>query len=1038
MRSGSRYFAPGSEYTRASFVARGSFRVFDLEQNESMFNTSAEQNQRSCNAVVGACRSAVFGILCFVIVPLNVVAKAAPVPHPARQQTEVLFLSSLDPDLPDVAAMIEQTETHILDGSDKPVHFSFEYLESSSSFEDLSRKRATAAYLLQKYHGQTFDLVIAIDEDTVAFTEKIRAKLFPDAALLFFLTDPQNPSSWLNHEPGRTGVIRKSNYLPTLQLALSQNPGTSHVIVVSGSSDAEKLDVKKAREQFRPYESNLDFRYLTDLQFSELGPRLANVQPDSIIVFLDFVTDSRGEQFIPARILPAIAKSANRPIYGTFSSVVGAGVVGGNIVDLGEVGRILGDDGVRILKGEKPEKIPVATGDFQHYVIDWRELHRWGIPESEIPKESEVRYWQYSPWELYRWRILGFLAVLLIQTVLIILLARNVTKRKRAQETLSRKEEELAEAQHLARVGNWLWDPENKTLSWSEELYRIQGRDPSSPPPSYEEFAQLFSPESWHQLSTAMEEASRSGSPRELDLESVRADGSHGWVSVRTVAVRDARGRVSFLRGTIQDISERKRAEEARSRLASIVESSDDAIISENLEGNIVSWNQGAEHIFGFSEAEAVGQPITILIPPELRQEEKTILQKARAGENVEHYETVRVTREGKKIDVSLTISLMRDATGKIVGASKIARDITDRKRGEEALLESEKRFRLMANTAPVMIWTSGPDKLCDYFNQPWLEFTGRPLAAELGHGWAEGVHPEDLAKCMDTYAKAFDARQPFDMQYRLRRHDGEYRWVFDAGVPRFSGDNSFAGYIGSCIDITDRKLAEEALSTVGQRLMEAQEEERNRIARELHDDINQRLALLANGLQEFEQATSAKNASAPQKGLQELWQLTNEIATDVQQISHQLHPSKLHYLGLAAAVRDLCREFSQQHKIKIECMVQDLPKDLEDNTSLSLFRTAQESLRNVVKHSQAHHVKVEMTCQANVVQLRVSDDGNGFNPEGPRSTHGLGLVSMRERLRSVGGDFSIWSKPSLGTQVEGRVPVTKKVVRRAADSAAD
>ena len=195
---------------------------------------------------------------------------------------------------------------------------------------------------------------------------------------------------------------------------------------------------------------------------------------------------------------------------------------------------------------------------------------------------------------------------------------------------------------------------------------------------------------------------------------------------------------------------------------------------------------------------------------------------------------------------------------------------------------------------------------------------------------------------------------------------------------------------------------------------------------------------MLANGLQEFEQAMSAHNASVPQKGLQELWQLTNEIATDIQHISHQLHPSKLHYLGLAAAVRDLCREFSQQHKIKIECVVQDLPEDLEENISLSLFRTAQESLRNAVKHSHARHVKVEMTCRSSVVQLRVSDDGNGFNPEDLRSKHGLGLVSMKERLRSVGGEFAVWSKPSLGTQVEGRVPVTKKVVRGVADSAAD
>jgi len=949
-------------------------------------------------------------------------------PRLPQPQTEVLFLSAADPDLPDVAALIEQTETHIIAGSNRPVHFSFEYLEPPSSFDDLSRKRTMISYLLQKYRGQTFDLVIAIDEESVEPAETLRAKLFPDAAILFFVTDPRNPSIWLNQEPGRTGVVRRLNYLSTLQLALRQNPGTSNVIVISGSSENEKHAAQIAHDQFRGYESNLEFQYLTDLQFSELEPRLANLQPHSIVMFLDFVTDSRGEQFIPARILPAIAKTATRPIYGTFSSVVGAGVVGGSVADLGEVGRVLGNDGVRILTGEKPENIPVASGDFQHYVIDWRQLHRWGIPESELPKEGEVRYWHYSPWELYRGRILGLFALLLIETLLIILLLRNIAQRKRAQETLQQKEEELAEAQQLARVGNWLWDPKNKFLTWSEELYRIHGLDPSLPPPSYEELAQIFAPGSWSQVSATMEEAIQSGSIRELDLELVRADGSRRWVTVRGMAVRDAKGRVNHFRGTAQDITERRQAEDARSRLASIVESSDDAIISKNLDGTIVTWNWGAEHIFGFSEAEAVGQPIAILIPSDLRNEEETILQKARAGERVKHYETVRVTKEGKKIDVSLTVSPLRDATGRIVGASKIARDITERKQAEGELKKSEKRFRLMADSAPMLIWMSGPDALNTDFNKEWLKFTGRTMQQELGKGWTHNIHPDDLPRHLETCTHAFANKQNFSSEYRMRRYDGQYRWMLDQGVPRFLDDGSFAGYVGYCLDISDQKEAKAALIDLSGRLIQAEEAERARVARELHDDINQRLALLANRVQECDQATSANTDWLQKKELREIWRLTNEIATDIQHMSHQLHPSKLHYLGLAATVRDLCHEFSRQHKIKVECVVQDVPHDLEENVSLSLFRAVQEALRNAVKHSQARCVKVELTCQSSMVQLRVCDDGVGFNPEDVRGIHGLGLISMRERLRSVGGELSIWSKPALGTEVEGRVPATRKV----------
>jgi PAS domain S-box-containing protein len=124
---------------------------------------------------------------------------------------------------------------------------------------------------------------------------------------------------------------------------------------------------------------------------------------------------------------------------------------------------------------------------------------------------------------------------------------------------------------------------------------------------------------------------------------------------------------------------------------------------------------------------------------------------------------------------------------------------------------ESETRFRFVADTAPVMIWMSGTDKLCTYFNKPWLDFTGRSMDSELGNGWAEGIHPEDLQRCLEIYLQSFDRQDEFRMEYRLRRHDGEHRWIFDIGVPRYTQESSFAGYIGSCIDVTDRKRAEEA-----------------------------------------------------------------------------------------------------------------------------------------------------------------------------------------------------------------------------------
>jgi PAS domain S-box-containing protein len=349
--------------------------------------------------------------------------------------------------------------------------------------------------------------------------------------------------------------------------------------------------------------------------------------------------------------------------------------------------------------------------------------------------------------------------------------------------------------------------------------------------------------------------------------------------------------------------------------------------------------------------------------------------------------------------------------------------DITERKKAQEALRESETRFELVANTAPVLIWMSDADKLRTYFNQPWLEFTGRPLEAELGNGWAEGVHPEDFRTCLDTYVKAFDRRQNFRMEYRLRRYDGEYRWLSDIGVPRFNSDGAFIGYIGSCIDITDRKIAEEALSGVSRKLIEAHEEERTRISRELHDDINQRLALLEIELEELglNPPISPTEVSSRANGMRKR---VSEIGTEIQTISHRLHSSKLEYLGIVAAAKSFCKEFSDRQKIEINFTHDLVPASVPQDISLSLFRVLQEALRNAVKHSGVRKFEVDLRGTLYEIQLTVHDAGAGFDLIETMTNPGLGLVSMQERIRLVKGTISIVSNPNSGTTIQARVPI--------------
>lgn len=348
------------------------------------------------------------------------------------------------------------------------------------------------------------------------------------------------------------------------------------------------------------------------------------------------------------------------------------------------------------------------------------------------------------------------------------------------------------------------------------------------------------------------------------------------------------------------------------------------------------------------------------------------------------------------------------------------------RKRKAEAILrESEKRFHVMADTTPSLVWMCDEKGKVTYLNEQLRSFTEYAGAGNSGT-WTAWVHPDDLPKVRDSFSQALKNHEAFSREYRLRRQDGVYRWVFDVAAPRFDGEGLFTGYIGSAADVTDQKLAREALEKVSGQLIEAQEKERSRLARELHDDICQRLAMLSLKIEKAAKGWSRGPLSVPDQ-LEEIWQQCSQLTGDVQSLSHELHPSILENLGLRIAVKSYCREVSEQNGVVVEFSDGNLPVSIPQEVSLSLFRVVQEALRNAVKYSGQGYFEVRLQEGAGQLELEVTDQGVGFDVTKAKNGRGLGLVSMAERIHQVNGTFSIDSQLNVGTRIRARVPLAAK-----------
>ena len=354
-------------------------------------------------------------------------------------------------------------------------------------------------------------------------------------------------------------------------------------------------------------------------------------------------------------------------------------------------------------------------------------------------------------------------------------------------------------------------------------------------------------------------------------------------------------------------------------------------------------------------------------------------------------------------------------------------------KKAEQALRRDKEDFHAMVDRVPTLIWAGGPDATLKYLNQACIDFCGLEKEVLLENGWLSVVHPEDLERCVGTYVPAVQSQQPYRVEYRARRVDGDYRYMVDEGLPRYGPDGTFVGYSGCTSDITEHKNAEAVIcenqaalaishrevQQLAGRLITAHEDERRHLARELHDDMTQRLALMAIDVGQMEQVSGAPGE------LRSLREELVKLSEDVHALSYRLHPSVLDDLGLVEALRAECERVARRGSmsVNVDVDMKGLPLSMTSDSSLCLFRIAQEAMSNALRHAHASAVAIHLTPERMGYQLVVTDNGDGFNLLTPCGHVSLGFASMRERVRARHGELDIVSAPGQGTTVTAWVP---------------
>jgi PAS domain S-box-containing protein len=507
------------------------------------------------------------------------------------------------------------------------------------------------------------------------------------------------------------------------------------------------------------------------------------------------------------------------------------------------------------------------------------------------------------------------------------------------------------------------------------------------------------------------------GKPFEKEARLRRTDGQYRWFLIRAMPLRDEPGNVVKWYGLTCDIEDLKRAED---RVRLIIDTLPTMVWTLQPDGAVDFVNQRWMDYTGLSLEEEVEDPTRPIHPEDLPRVMEKWLADLAAREASE--DEIRLRRaDGEFRWFLVRTAPLRDEQGNVVKWYGVSIDIEDRKRAE--MLSRE-----LIDAIPQQIWTGPPDGTLDYCNERWRSYMGLRLQELQGEGWQSMLHPDDRERVLRAWHESVANGTPYEQEERHRGVDGTYRWFLARSLPMRNAEGRIVRWYGTNTDIEDRKRAEEELRRLSGQLLRLQDEERRRIARDLHDSTGQNLVALATSLSQL-RASIPSSGRKLRKLASQCQALADQCIREVRTLSYLLHPPMLDEAGLEDAIRHYAGGFTERTGIEVELEISPRLGRMRPNAEMALFRVVQESLTNIQRHSGSSQAKIRIERDPGKVTLEVSDKGSGIPGNLRRQNgklslgFGVGIPSMHERVKLIGGQLDIESSSS-GTTVRVTIPV--------------